>query len=94
MYTGHLEYWTSEQNALYKTAQKMNMAVLTKLLDAQFNTSNLQTSPVTNEKTSVSLQSKVVSPNKKTSIHQTMPATPLPGRKYANISLIIIFQQH
>ncbi|KAG8037473.1 hypothetical protein G9C98_005683 [Cotesia typhae] len=81
MYTGHLEYWTSEQNALYKTAQKMNMAVLTKLLDAQFNTSNLQISPVTNEKTSVSLQSKVVSPNKKTLIHQTMPATPLPGRK-------------
>ncbi|XP_032457252.1 GDNF-inducible zinc finger protein 1 isoform X2 [Nasonia vitripennis] len=35
MYTGQLEYWTSEQNALYYTAQKMKMSVLTKLLDAQ-----------------------------------------------------------
>lgn len=42
MYTGQLEYWTSEQNALYRTAQKMNMTVLTKLLDAQFNTTSLQ----------------------------------------------------
>lgn len=37
MYTGQLEYWTSEQNTLYRTAQKMNMPVLIKLLDAQLN---------------------------------------------------------
>lgn len=37
MYTGQLEYWTSEQNALYYTAQKMKMSVLIKLLDAQSN---------------------------------------------------------
>lgn len=83
MYTGQLEYWTSEQNALYKTAQKMNITVLTKLLDAQFNTNNLQATSVTNEKTSVSMQSKITSPVKKISpTSQAMPTTTLPGRKY------------
>ncbi|XP_057326593.1 centrosome-associated zinc finger protein CP190 [Microplitis mediator] len=82
MYTGQLEYWTSEQNALYKTAQKMNITVLTKLLDAQFNTNNLQATSVTNEKTSVSMQSKITSPVKKISpTSQAMPTTILPGRK-------------
>jgi hypothetical protein len=42
MYTGQLEYWSSEQNALYYTAQKMNMSVLTKLLDAQLNSNILE----------------------------------------------------
>lgn len=35
MYTGQLEYWSSEQNDLYYTAQKMDMTVLTKLLDLE-----------------------------------------------------------
>lgn len=77
MYTGQLEYWTSEQNALYRTAQKMNMTVLTKLLDAQFNTSSLQ---VDTPKTS-----PISKPSAKpviTSISSPLPE-PLPGRKYA-----------
>ncbi|XP_034950460.1 centrosome-associated zinc finger protein CP190 [Chelonus insularis] len=84
MYTGQLEYWTSEQNALYKTAQKMNMTVLTKLLDAQFNTTNAQPSTPTtsNEKSIISVQ-KTSSPTKKSppANNQSMPTTPLPGRK-------------
>ncbi|XP_011300399.1 centrosome-associated zinc finger protein CP190 [Fopius arisanus] len=76
MYTGQLEYWTSEQNALYRTAQKMNMTVLTKLLDAQFNTTNLQsTSSPSPEKSNISFQ-KPPSPKK-----STLSNTPLPGRK-------------
>ncbi|XP_020279551.1 centrosome-associated zinc finger protein CP190-like isoform X2 [Pseudomyrmex gracilis] len=35
MYTGQLEYWSSEQDDLYCTAQKMDMTVLTKLLDLE-----------------------------------------------------------
>ena len=37
MYTGQLEYWASEQYELYHTARKMNISVLTKLLEAQMN---------------------------------------------------------
>ncbi|XP_012275334.1 centrosome-associated zinc finger protein CP190 [Orussus abietinus] len=91
MYTGQLEYWTSEQNALYRTAQKMNMTVLTKLLDAQFNTSELQASPPsTKSKPTVQpviALSKPSTPAKKVSSqsqqNQTpmLPSQPLPGRK-------------
>lgn len=79
MYTGQLEYWTSEQNALYRTAQKMNMTVLTKLLDAQFNTTALQSSQP-QEKSSISFH-KPSSPKKFSSMHQSLSMTPLPGRK-------------
>ncbi|XP_015119867.1 centrosome-associated zinc finger protein CP190 [Diachasma alloeum] len=79
MYTGQLEYWTSEQNALYRTAQKMNMTVLTKLLDAQFNTTALQTSsPPSPDKSNISFH-KPSSPKK--SSMQSLSMTPLPGRK-------------
>ncbi|XP_012254612.2 centrosome-associated zinc finger protein CP190 isoform X2 [Athalia rosae] len=88
MYTGQLEYWTSEQNALYRTAQKMNMAVLTKLLDAQFNTSELQISPAAKPKSNIQpimTLPKPATPTKKvltsTSQTPTLPAQPLPGRK-------------
>ncbi|XP_058791112.1 uncharacterized protein LOC131664196 isoform X2 [Phymastichus coffea] len=37
MYTGQLEYWASEHNDLYRTAQKLKMSILIKLLDAQLN---------------------------------------------------------
>lgn len=83
MYTGQLEYWTSEQNALYRTAQKMNMTVLTKLLDAQFNTSGLQnnqSSPTSsNETQQIFIQQKQAT--KKTTT-PTLPTQILPGRKY------------
>lgn len=86
MYTGQLEYWTSEQHALYRTAQKMNMTVLTKLLDAQFNTASLQ-----NEHT-VKCNTRPVVAVSKPSTSNTKPTTtsisssshssqPLPGRK-------------
>ncbi|OAD52653.1 hypothetical protein WN48_00584 [Eufriesea mexicana] len=86
MYTGQLEYWTSEQHALYRTAQKMNMAVLTKLLDAQFNTASLQ-----NEQ-SMKCNTRPVIAVSKPSTSSTKPITtstsssglssqPLPGRK-------------
>ncbi|XP_070169559.1 centrosome-associated zinc finger protein Cp190 [Polyergus mexicanus] len=83
MYTGQLEYWTSEQHALYRTAQKMNMTVLTKLLDAQFNTSNLQAetaktpprSTITNSKPSTPITKPVISSM------STLSGQPLPGRK-------------
>ena len=83
MYTGQLEYWTSEQNALYRTAQKMNMTVLTKLLDAQFNTTALQsnsqtTSPNASSETSQLLIQKQNVPKKST---QSLPTQVLPGRK-------------
>ncbi|XP_063974985.1 centrosome-associated zinc finger protein Cp190 [Diachasmimorpha longicaudata] len=79
MYTGQLEYWTSEQNALYRTAQKMNMTVLTKLLDAQFNTTALQsTSPPSPDKSNISFQKP---PSPKKSSMPSLSTTPLPGRK-------------
>lgn len=81
MYTGQLDYWTSEQNALYRTAQKMNMTVLTKLLDAQFSSNNMQ-NPSTSSNDNKPMENvKVTSPVKKTSPNQSMPTTPLPGRK-------------
>lgn len=84
MYTGQLEYWTSEQHALYRTAQKMNMTVLTKLLDAQFNTSNLQAetaktpprSAITSTKPSIPITKPVINSM------STLSGQPLPGRKY------------
>ncbi|XP_012138676.1 centrosome-associated zinc finger protein CP190 isoform X2 [Megachile rotundata] len=86
MYTGQLEYWTSEQHALYRTAQKMNMTVLTKLLDAQFNTAALQ-----NEQ-SVKCNTPPATTTSKPSTSTPKPAAtstpssglsnqPLPGRK-------------
>ncbi|KAK1135608.1 hypothetical protein K0M31_000197 [Melipona bicolor] len=86
MYTGQLEYWTSEQHALYRTAQKMNMTVLTKLLDAQFNTASLQ-----NEHT-MKCNTRPVVAVSKPSTSNTKPTTtsispsshsnqPLPGKK-------------
>lgn len=83
MYTGQLEYWTSEQHALYRTAQKMKMTVLTKLLDAQFNTTALQTNrpaksnaPIISKSTTLSTEGTV------TTSTSTLSAQPLPGRKY------------
>ncbi|XP_015522878.1 centrosome-associated zinc finger protein CP190 [Neodiprion lecontei] len=88
MYTGQLEYWTSEQNALYRTAQKMNMTVLTKLLDAQFNTTDLQLNPSPKSKSNVQpviTMTKPVTQSKKILSglsHSTiLPSQPLPGRK-------------
>lgn len=88
MYTGQLEYWTSEQNALYRTAQKMNMTVLTKLLDAQFNTSSLQSNSTTPAKINLQpiiVPQKAASPSKKVAASGnqlgTLPSQPLPGRK-------------
>ncbi|XP_076167420.1 centrosome-associated zinc finger protein CP190 [Ptiloglossa arizonensis] len=86
MYTGQLEYWTSEQHALYRTAQKMNMTVLTKLLDAQFNTASLQNDQ------SVKCNTRPIIAVSKPSTSSTKPTTtstlssglssqPLPGRK-------------
>ena len=85
MYTGQLEYWTSEQSALYRTAQKMKMTVLTKLLDAQSSTSNLQADLQSNTNFNSVIGScrenarpkKVVS----TDHHSSMPIQILPGRK-------------
>ncbi|XP_015610097.1 centrosome-associated zinc finger protein CP190 isoform X2 [Cephus cinctus] len=92
MYTGQLEYWTSEQTALYRTAQKMNMTVLTKLLDAQFNTSALQqTGSVATTKAKSPVQTMVVPMHKPAILAKKSPTTPsqpvslpsqpLPGRK-------------
>lgn len=85
MYTGQLEYWTSEQNALYRTAQKMKMTVLTKLLDAQSSTSNLQTNVQSNESNSPAVGSyKENTRAKKMTLadHQnSLPTQVLPGRK-------------
>lgn len=84
MYTGQLEYWTSEQHALYRTAQKMNMTVLTKLLDAQFNTSNLQAETAKTPPRSTITSSKPSTPITKPVISSmsTLSGQPLPGRKY------------
>lgn len=96
MYTGQLEYWTSEQHALYRTAQKMNMTVLTKLLDAQFNTSKLADDVTKTPTRPMIAVSKASTPTTKTIISSTSAATlsgqPLPGRKY--ISLNVMFQIH
>ncbi|EFN82940.1 centrosome-associated zinc finger protein CP190 [Harpegnathos saltator] len=83
MYTGQLEYWTSEQHALYRTAQKMNMTVLTKLLDAQFNTSTLQNEPTKTVRPVAAVSKPSISPAKVTtsSTSSTLPEQPLPGRK-------------
>ncbi|KAG7208332.1 hypothetical protein KM043_014568 [Ampulex compressa] len=86
MYTGQLEYWTSEQHALYRTAQKMNMTVLTKLLDAQFNTSSLQEERAGKCNTRpVIAVSKPTTPTTKmtttTNSSSTLSCQPLPGRK-------------
>ncbi|XP_014479956.1 PREDICTED: centrosome-associated zinc finger protein CP190 [Dinoponera quadriceps] len=83
MYTGQLEYWTSEQHALYRTAQKMNMTVLTKLLDAQFNTSTLQSETAKTTVRPVVAVSKPPTPAKvsTSSASSTMSEQPLPGRK-------------
>lgn len=85
MYTGQLEYWTSEQNALYRTAQKMKMTVLTKLLDAQSYSSNSQTNVQTNDSTSPVSSSYKESPRvKKTKSeinNSSLPTQVLPGRK-------------
>ncbi|XP_020279579.1 centrosome-associated zinc finger protein CP190-like [Pseudomyrmex gracilis] len=86
MYTGQLEYWTLEQQSLYRTAQKMNMAVLTKLLDAQFNTSSSHTDAakppvqpaVAVSKPSISAPKPLTSSISSTS---TLPEQPLPGKK-------------
>lgn len=84
MYTGQLEYWTSEQHALYRTAQKMNMTVLTKLLDAQFNTSKMQDDAVKTPTRPVIAVSKPSTPTTKAIVSSTSSVTtgqPLPGRK-------------
>ncbi|XP_033218976.1 centrosome-associated zinc finger protein CP190 isoform X2 [Belonocnema kinseyi] len=86
MYTGQLEYWTSEQSALYRTAQKMKMTVLTKLLDAQSSTGNLQANlqsntninPVIGVCRENARPKKVASSDYHTSM---LPIQILPGRK-------------
>ncbi|XP_053983866.1 centrosome-associated zinc finger protein CP190 [Hylaeus volcanicus] len=86
MYTGQLEYWTSEQHALYRTAQKMNMTVLTKLLDAQFNTAPLQNdqSPKSTSRQVIAVSKPSTSSTKQTTTPTSSPglsSQPLPGRK-------------
>nr|XP_050870195.1 centrosome-associated zinc finger protein CP190 isoform X2 [Vespula vulgaris] len=82
MYTGQLEYWTSEQHALYRTAQKMKMTVLTKLLDAQFNTTALQTNrPVKSNTPIISKSTTLSTEGTVTTSTSTLSAQPLPGRK-------------
>ncbi|XP_076648758.1 centrosome-associated zinc finger protein CP190 [Halictus rubicundus] len=96
MYTGQLEYWTSEQHALYRTAQKMNMTVLTKLLDAQFNTTSLQNEQLSkcNTRPVIAVSKPSTSSTKSTPTTPTTTTTtttstsssglslqPLPGRK-------------
>lgn len=95
MYTGQLEYWTSEQHALYRTAQKMNMAVLTKLLDAQFNTSKMQDDVLKTPTRPVAAVSKSSTPATKAIVSSsssvsTLSGQPLPGRKY--VFRNVIFQ--
>lgn len=97
MYTGQLEYWTSEQHALYRTAQKMNMTVLTKLLDAQFNTSKVADDVTKTPTRPMIAVSKPSTPTTKTIVSSTSSAStlsgqPLPGRKY--VFLNVIFQPH
>lgn len=87
MYTGQLEYWTSEQHALYRTAQKMNMTVLTKLLDAQFNTSKMQDDVAKTPSRPVIAVTKPSTPITKTITSSTnsvsnVSGQTLPGRKY------------
>lgn len=89
MYTGNLEYMISDQNALYRTAKKMDMTVLTKLLEAQFNSSNLPTDtspPKTSPRsivTSVKHMNATAKPiNSSASSTSTLSEQPLPGRKY------------
>ncbi|CAL7940756.1 unnamed protein product [Xylocopa violacea] len=86
MYTGQLEYWTSEQHALYRTAQKMNMTVLTKLLDAQFNTASLQNeqSAKCNTRPVIAVSKPSTSSTKPTTTSTSpsgLSSQPLPGRK-------------
>lgn len=88
MYTGNLEYMISDQNALYRTAKKMDMTVLTKLLEAQFNSSNLPTDtspPKTSPRsivTSVKHMNATAKPiNSSASSTSTLSEQPLPGRK-------------
>lgn len=86
MYTGQLEYWTSEQHALYRTAQKMNMTVLTKLLDAQFNTASLQNEQTVkcNTRPIIAVSKPSTSSTKATTTSTSssgLSNQPLPGRK-------------
>lgn len=95
MYTGQLEYWTSEQHALYRTAQKMNMTVLTKLLDAQFNTSKMADDVTKTPTRPMVAVSKSPTPTTKTIVSSsasTLSGQPLPGRKY--VFLNVMFQPH
>jgi len=84
MYTGQLEYWTSEQHALYRTAEKMNMTVLTKLLDAQFNSNNSSSDTVkTSSRPTITAVKPVTTKSiSSTSSVSTLSGQPLPGRKY------------
>ncbi|XP_026823936.1 centrosome-associated zinc finger protein CP190 isoform X2 [Ooceraea biroi] len=91
MYTGQLEYWTSEQHALYRTAEKMNMTVLTKLLDAQFNSSSSSTDtgaktsprPIAAAAAAATKPAATATPKlvaSSTTSASTLPGQPLPGR--------------
>ena len=88
MYTGQLEYWTSEQSALYRTAQKMEMTVLTKLLDAQSSTGNSQSSVRSNSNinpvigcSKENTRIRKVSSIDYSNSAQLLPMHILPGRK-------------
>lgn len=76
MYTGMLEFQTSMFDKLYKTAELMNITVLTKLLDAQKKPLSIAQRSI--KKPQLSEQHIVRKFNSKPSSH--LPAT-LPGRK-------------
>ncbi|KAJ8679606.1 hypothetical protein QAD02_015393 [Eretmocerus hayati] len=83
MYTGQLDFWTAELNSLYATALKLKMSVLTKLLDAQMDSSNpsppkrcvytpasaLKQTTIKTEPSGNVSDRKVLAPKKKTESH-------------------------
>ncbi|KAJ9594053.1 hypothetical protein L9F63_014530 [Diploptera punctata] len=82
MYTGKLEFRTELHNRLYTTAQKMNMTVLTKLLDAQNAAVAPHVKPMIKRQSQIpsityNLQGKKIAPKQ---IDPDLPET-LPGRK-------------
>ncbi|XP_044261729.1 centrosome-associated zinc finger protein CP190 [Tribolium madens] len=81
MYTGMLEFHLSIFDRLYKTAQLMNITILTKLLDAQKHpVSSGAKSLKKRAPDSPMFNAQVKKPTPKPSPHSDLPA-PLPGRK-------------
>ncbi|XP_011502416.1 PREDICTED: centrosome-associated zinc finger protein CP190 [Ceratosolen solmsi marchali] len=79
MYTGQLEYWSSEQNALYRTAQKMNMSVLIKLLDTQITNNILENNSEQKDFNKSTTSVSELIPNRK--LNTISPTQSLPGKK-------------